>query len=67
VGYGDMPARTIEEFILCLFWMAYGVSFYSLLVGSVTSQIAEAQKDTENLDYKLKALDNYRIRSSLDD
>ncbi len=62
-----MPARTIEEFILCLFWMAYGVSFYSLLVGSVTSQIAEAQKDTENLDYKLKALDNYRIRSSLDD
>jgi len=61
VGYGDMPARTYYEFTIALIWMIFGVSFYSLMVGSVTSQIAESAKDTENLNYKLKALDNYRI------
>ena len=56
-----MPARTYYEFTIALIWMIFGVSFYSLMVGSVTSQIAESAKDTENLNYKLKALDNYRI------
>lgn len=39
VGYGDYPARTYPELIMCLVWMAFGVNFYSFLVGSITSHV----------------------------
>lgn len=57
VGYGDFSADTTGEYILNLVWMSFGVSFYSFVVGSVTSIIAGEARNTETLKNKLKALD----------
>jgi len=40
VGYGDFGAGNMAEYIINIFWMVIGVIFYSLLVASVTSNIA---------------------------
>lgn len=40
VGYGDFGAQTASELVLNLIWMTFGVSFYSFVVGSLTSIIA---------------------------
>jgi Ion channel len=54
VGYGDYPAKTVSELIVCLVWMAFGVNFYSFLVGSVTSNVMSEAANKDNLNYKLK-------------
>ena len=40
VGFGDIPAVTVSERVLALFWMIFGVGFYSFTVGNLTSIIA---------------------------
>ncbi len=40
VGFGDVPAITVSERILALFWMIFGVGFYSFTVGNLSSIIA---------------------------
>ncbi len=37
VGFGDIAAITISERVLALFWMVFGVGFYSFTVGNLTS------------------------------
>lgn len=37
LGYGDIPAVSSKEMLLCLFWMIVGVGFYSFVVGNFTS------------------------------
>lgn len=37
VGFGDFPAITIAEIIICIAWMYVGVFFYSFLVGAIQS------------------------------
>lgn len=39
VGFGDIPAITVSERCLALFWMVFGVGFYSFTVGNLTSII----------------------------
>ena len=41
VGYGDLTfAKTEAELVLCLVWMAFGVAYYTFVVGNFTSMIA---------------------------
>ena len=37
VGYGDMYATTIHEQIFCVFLMLFGVFYFSMISGSLTS------------------------------
>jgi hypothetical protein len=39
VGYGDVLAETSVEIIITLFWMSFGVIFYSFIMGNFTSLI----------------------------
>jgi len=39
VGYGDFGAFNSWEIILTIIWMAIGVAFYSIVVGTLTSTI----------------------------
>ena len=66
VGYGDFPAITIAEIIICIAWMYVGVFFYSFLVGAIQSQVSQELKNTDTLAYKLKQLDEFRDRSGMD-
>lgn len=49
VGYGDITALTETEMILSILWMIIGVVFFSLVIGSLSSMIA-------NMDHKEAAL-----------
>lgn len=51
VGFGDVPALTVSEKILALFWMAFGVGFYSFTVGNLTSIIASL--DAQSLEIRV--------------
>ena len=46
--------------------MFLGVAFYTFVVGSMTSVITESQTIMDNLQAKLKALDDFAEESSLD-
>ena len=66
VGYGDYPARTIPELLLCVVWMYVGVFFYSFLVGAIQSQVQSELKNHDTLNYKLKQLDEFRELTGMD-
>ena len=39
VGFGDIHAFNNSERIICMFWMFFGVGFYSFTVGSLSTLI----------------------------
>jgi hypothetical protein len=49
VGFGEFGAYTYSELVISIFWMIYGVSFYSVLFGNLTSMIANETANYENL------------------
>ncbi len=49
VGFGDFGARTVAELFLSVVWMIYGVGFYSVVIGNLTSIIANETANSENL------------------
>lgn len=40
VGYGDMQGRTNTERLFSIFWILFGVAFYSLTIGNLQSIIS---------------------------
>ena len=56
VGYGDIPAVTSVEKLLSLFWMMFGVGFYSFIIGNYTSIIANNMQMQTSLLLKVKSL-----------
>jgi Ion channel len=36
IGYGDIAIGDVSEYLMAIFWMAFGASFYSYLVGTIT-------------------------------
>lgn len=65
VGYGDFGAITEAELFLSVFWMIFGVGFYSFVIGNLTSIIANANANSENLYNKLKALEEFAKKTKL--
>jgi len=49
VGYGEFGAYTYAELIVSIFWMSYGCGFYSVVIGNLTSMIANEGANSENL------------------
>lgn len=47
--------------------MMFGVSFYSFLVGSVTSILAAEANDTDSLAAKLRHLEDYSERENMNE
>lgn len=47
--------------------MMFGVSFYSFVVGSVTSILAAEARDTETLQAKIRQLEDYSNASQIDE
>lgn len=56
VGYGDIPAVTETEMILSLFWMVFGVGFYSFIIGNYSSIIQSNIQIQASIQMKIKAL-----------
>lgn len=65
VGFGDFGARTVAELLLSVVWMIYGVGFYSVVIGNLTSIIANETANSENLYNKLKALEEFAKKTNL--
>jgi len=57
VGYGDFGAGNTFELIMTLIWMFLGVSFYSVVVGQITSILTADNDNEDNLNNKLKSLE----------
>ena len=49
VGFGEFGAWTYAELIMSVIWMISGVSFYSVVIGNLTSMIANETANSENL------------------
>ena len=49
MGFGEFGAYTYAELILSIFWMSYGCGFYSIIIGNLTSMIANETANSENL------------------
>lgn len=67
VGFGDFGAYTYPELIISIIWMIYGVGFYSVIIGNLTSMIANETANSENLFNKLKALEEFSKKTNLPD
>ena len=67
VGYGDFGAYNHYEIWVTIFWMMFGVIFYSTVVGTLTSVITEEVLMEEGLMQQLNALDNFAEATSMDD
>ena len=53
VGYGDMYATTIREQIFCVFLMLFGVFYFSMISGSLTSILSSLDQSSAELEKKV--------------
>ena len=69
VGYGDVPAITINEKMFACAWMLLGVMVYSFLIGSVSSILAytntKQEQDLHILNYLSKIKTEYNLPANL--
>jgi hypothetical protein len=56
LGYGDIPAVTTIEILLCLVWMLFGEVFYSFIVATYTSIIEGNIQIDASIQNKIKSL-----------
>lgn len=66
VGYGDFGAYNTYEIILTIIWMGFGVAFYSIVVGTLTSIFTEQIFDQVSLSNKVIALQRFSQEQKLD-
>jgi hypothetical protein len=65
VGYGDIPADTNEEKIVCIFWMVFGVGFYSFTIGNLSSFITTIDAKGAQLRAKLQTIEEFSKKHDL--
>lgn len=65
VGYGDFGVGNTTEIYMTIFWMIFGVAFYSFVIGNIQSIITKIDEDTEDLVNKLKALEKFKKKNNL--
>ena len=66
VGYGDFGAYNGYEIFITIIWMCFGVIFYSMIVGTMTSVITEEILGAQSLSMKLNALKNIQAKINMD-
>lgn len=65
VGYGDIPADTNEEKIVCIFWMVFGVGFYSFTIGNLSSFITTIDAKGAQLRAKIQTIEEFARKHEL--
>jgi hypothetical protein len=65
VGYGDVGAKTDSEIIISLFWMLFGVAFYSFIIGNFTSIIQGNDQVSALLDKKIRRLAMLSLKADI--
>ncbi len=65
VGYGDLTIGLLSEFILGSFWIFFGASFYSFLVGNISNIIAHFDQKVAQLSMRLGTLQRFALRAKL--
>lgn len=65
MGFGDIGIAMLEEYILCIIWMLFGVSVYTLTIGNVSSIIANLDQKAFFLSQKLQTLQTYALKIGL--
>lgn len=63
VGFGEFGAFTYSELILSIIWMIYGVGFYSVIIGNLSSMIANETANSENLYVSTLKFKRYNLNS----
>lgn len=59
VGFGDISAYTITEMVICMILMLFGISFYSFLVGTLSSLISSIDAKAIKISAKLDFLEKF--------
>ena len=59
VGYGDIHAKTKSEMITSIFWMLFGVGFYSFTIGLVSSVLAFIDTKESTLQKKIAIMNEF--------
>jgi CRP-like cAMP-binding protein len=59
VGFGDIYAYTITEMVICVILMLFGISFYSFLVGTLSSLISSIDAKAIRISAKLDFLEKF--------
>lgn len=59
VGFGDIYARTEIEMCICMAWMMFGVGFYSVIVGTLSSMLTSLDTKDLIINEKLQAVELY--------
>ena len=65
VGFGDIGIGLLEEYLLALGWMVFGVSIYTICIGNVSSIIATMDTKAAILSQKLQTLQQYVMRVNI--
>ena len=59
VGFGDIYAYTLTEMVICMILMLFGISFYSFLVGTLSSLISSIDAKAIRISAKLDFLEKF--------
>ncbi|CAG9321514.1 unnamed protein product [Blepharisma stoltei] len=65
VGYGDIHAFTDFEKMLAICWMIFGVCFFSVTIGSLSSMLSGIDTKESMLSTKLAIIDEFAKESKL--
>jgi hypothetical protein len=65
VGYGDIPADTNSEKIVSIFWMVFGVGFYSFTIGNLSSFITTIDAKGAQLRAKIQTIEEFARKHDL--
>jgi CRP-like cAMP-binding protein len=65
VGFGDITAKTKYELIITIFWMIFGVIFYSITVSNLTSIISSLDVSESRTQAYLNNLHEFAMRVEL--
>ena len=65
VGYGDIPADTNEEKTVAIFWMVFGVGFYSFTIGNLSSFITSIDAKNVQSRAKMYAIEEFSRKHNL--
>eukprot|EP00347_Sterkiella_histriomuscorum_P021070 403335377 len=64
-GFGDIHALTELEMILSLFWMVFGIGFYSFIIGNYSSIIAGNIQIEASISLKIKSIKDLAKRAQI--
>lgn len=65
VGFGDIGITYLEEYLLVIFWMLFGVSVYTFTIGIVSNIITTIDQQATNLSQKIQTLQSYSLKINL--